>query len=175
MSLIDTYAVETLPPFGHTTFTIHKSQPSNDRRALLSPDAATCKDCTEETLDPANRRFCYPFTNCTNCGPRFTIIQDVPYDRPKTTMRVFPMCPLCLHEYEDEEDRRYHAQPNACAVCGPHVSLLNRTGQPIVCEDAIQETAQLLAQGAVVTIKGLGGYHLACLDGGGYRGRTSPV
>ncbi len=157
---------EPLPLRHETTFLIVHSEAGEERRALISPDAATCEDCLRELFDPADRRYRYPFINCTNCGPRFTIIQDVPYDRDKTTMHVFPMCPSCQREYEDPLNRRFHAQPNACPVCGPHVSLLsigeNGTMQPVACQDPITQTAQLLATGTIVAVKGLGGYHLAC-------------
>jgi hydrogenase maturation protein HypF len=157
---------ESLPLRHETHFLIGQSEAGAQRRALISPDAATCDDCLRELFDPADRRYRYPFINCTNCGPRFTIIQDVPYDRDKTTMRVFPMCPSCQREYEDPLNRRFHAQPNACPICGPHVALLSRgangTTHPLVCEDSITQTAQLLAAGTIVAVKGLGGYHLSC-------------
>src|SRR5690349_5480199 len=112
---------ERIPLCHETSFRIVHSETGAERHALISPDAAICDDCLRELFDPADRRYHYPFINCTNCGPRFTIIQDVPYDRGKTTMLVFPMCPDCQREYEDPLNRRFHAQPNACPVCGPHV------------------------------------------------------
>src|SRR6266568_1106625 len=166
LSRIDTIASEHIPPCHETTFVIVHSQEGSERHALISPDTFICDDCLRELFDPADRRYHYPFINCTNCGPRFTIIQDVPYDRDKTTMRVFPMCPLCQREYEDPLNRRFHAQPNACPVCGPHVSLLSRREDgsmyPATGQDPITQAAQLLAAGTIMAVKGLGGYHLAC-------------
>src|SRR5262249_40318270 len=118
---IDSVVAEVAPPQGATAFVIAHSQVGMERRALISPDTATCDDCLRELFDPADRRYRYPFINCTNCGPRFTIVQDVPYDRDKTTMQIFPMCASCQAEYDDPADRRFHAQPNACPVCGPIV------------------------------------------------------
>jgi hydrogenase maturation protein HypF len=166
LASIASLASERIPLRHDTNFRIVHSETGTERHALISPDAATCNDCLRELFNPADRRYHYPFINCTNCGPRFTIIQDVPYDRDKTTMRVFPMCPACQREYEDPLNRRFHAQPNACPVCGPRVSLLTRgtggTIQPIACQDPISETARLLAAGTIMAVKGLGGYHLAC-------------
>src|SRR6266704_1405637 len=125
--------------------------------SLVTELITPCHDCLRELFDPRDRRYLYPFTNCTNCGPRFTIIQDVPYDRDKTTMRVFPMCPSCRREYEDPLNRRFHAQPNACPVCGPHVALLSigedGAMHPVVCQDPIIQAAQLLATGTIVAVK----------------------
>jgi hydrogenase maturation protein HypF len=143
-------------------FTIAKSRPVLSRSTLIAPDVCTCADCLRELLDPQNRRFRYPFINCTNCGPRYTIIKDIPYDRDKTTMSGFTMCPECLCEYEDPLDRRFHAQPNACPRCGPQVWLEDARGEVIGSRDAaVRKVVQLLASGAVVAIKGLGGFHLA--------------
>lgn len=164
LARIDTLTVEALPLRHETTFVITQSQAGAERHALISPDAATCEDCVRELFDPADLRYHYPFINCTNCGPRFTIVQDVPYDRAKTTMRAFPMCSTCREEYSNPLNRRFHAQPNACPVCGPHVSFVDWTGhssdeQP---GEAIPTAAQRLASGYILAIKGLGGYHLAC-------------
>ncbi len=166
LARIVSLTVETIPLRHEATFVILHSESGQERRALISPDTAACDECLHELFDSANRRYWYPFTNCTNCGPRFTIIQDVPYDRDKTTMRVFAMCPACQQEFENPLNRRFHAQPNACPICGPQVSLLtkNEAGQFCATEShgVIVQTAQFLAQGAIVAVKGLGGYHLAC-------------
>jgi hydrogenase maturation protein HypF len=146
------------------TFRIEESREGARRRALISPDVATCGECLAEIFDPTDRRHRYPFTNCTNCGPRFTITRSVPYDRAMTTMAHFEMCPECQHEYDDPSDRRFHAQPNACPVCGPRMRLLDRFGHELhgKPEDPILRAARMLRGRAVVAIKGLGGYHLAC-------------
>lgn len=161
-AFVDHVEVKELKPSGERAFFIRKSQRSEQRQALISPDIATCEDCLRELYDPKDRRYRYPFINCTNCGPRFTIVRDIPYDRPNTTMASFEMCPDCLHEYHNPEDRRFHAQPNACPVCGPQVSLLDREGRPLEVRDPIEEAIRLLKEGKVLAVKGLGGYHLAC-------------
>ena len=159
LARIDTITTELIPPRHETDFSIAYSQKGAERQALISPDCAICEDCLRELFDPADRRYRYAFINCTNCGPRFTIVQDVPYDREKTTMQVFPMCPVCKAEYDDPLNRRFHAQPNACPVCGPQMSI---SGDPDNTDDPISVASQQLAQGAIFAIKGLGGYHLAC-------------
>ena len=142
-------------------FSIISSKGGTRVSTLISPDMAVCEDCVREMQNPQDRRCCYPFINCTNCGPRYTIIDDIPYDRVHTSMKVFPMCPECEAEYNDPGNRRFHAQPNACPVCGPHVSLLDRKGNPVKSDDPVRKTAQLLKAGHILAIKGLGGFHLA--------------
>jgi hydrogenase maturation protein HypF len=154
-----------LPPAGSTSFRIRASEADAAQRPEVTPDAATCADCLRELFDPTDRRYRYPFTNCTNCGPRYSIIRDVPYDRPQTTMAVFEMCPACAREYHDPADRRFHAQPNACPACGPQLRLIrcgSTTDTAVAPSDAVRETAALLRDGAIVAVKGIGGYHLAC-------------
>ena len=153
-----------LAALGERGFRIEESREGVRRRALVSPDVATCEDCLREVFDPADRRYRYPFTNCTNCGPRFTITRTVPYDRSTTTMSRFEMCPECQREYDDPADRRFHAQPNACPACGPRVRLLDRFGHELRAkpDDPILRTTRMLQGRAIVAIKGLGGYHLAC-------------
>ncbi len=162
MARVDSIAAKIIPARQETGFKIVHSHSGGEKHALISPDTATCPDCLRELFDPADRRYRYPFINCTNCGPRFTIVQDVPYDREKTTMRPFPMCPACQAEYENPLDRRFHAQPNACPVCGPQVRLMDKTGQPLEVAGPIEAAARQLAGGTILAIKGLGGYHLAC-------------
>ena len=164
LAVVESVGWQTLATLGDREFRIEESREGDRRRALVSPDVATCEDCLAELLDPADRRHRYPFTNCTNCGPRFTITRSVPYDRAKTTMSGFAMCPECRREYDDPSDRRFHAQPNACPSCGPRVRLLDRFGHELRVRpgDPISRTAQMLRGRAVVAIKGLGGYHLAC-------------
>ncbi|MGD9310708.1 MAG: carbamoyltransferase HypF [Desulfosarcina sp.] len=146
---------------GFTTFSIVKSRGSASRTTLISPDVRVCDDCLTEMRDPSDRRYGYPFINCTNCGPRYTIIDDIPYDRPKTSMRHFTMCPQCQAEYDDPNDRRFHAQPNACPTCGPRVTLCNAQGKTLDADNPIDEAADRLRAGRIVAVKGLGGFHLA--------------
>jgi hydrogenase maturation protein HypF len=159
-------------PAAGDSFVILESQADPDAYQLVSPDISTCADCRRELLDPEDRRHGYPFTNCTNCGPRFTIIEDLPYDRERTTMRHFPLCPACRREYEDPLDRRFHAEPNACPVCGPRVRLLRIDEGGEAAEVAagaegdpaapVRTAAGLLRAGEILAVKGLGGFHLAC-------------
>jgi hydrogenase maturation protein HypF len=154
-----TRQLETVKSFAE--FSIVKSQGESEISTLISPDVSICDDCRTELFDAGDRRYHYPFINCTNCGPRYTIIDDIPYDRPKTSMRHFKMCAACQAEYDDPVNRRFHAQPNACAECGPRVALFDNLKNEIHSEDCILETARLLKEGYVLAIKGLGGYHLA--------------
>jgi len=156
--------LEEVPSAKKTTrrFVIEKSRSAHLRFVPISPDISTCHQCVEELLDEDDLRFGYPFINCTNCGPRFTIIKETPYDRDKTTMKPFKMCRACAAEYSDPANRRFHAQPNACPVCGPQVFLLDNRGKPIPCSVPIARCAELLRGGRIVAIKGLGGFHVAC-------------
>ena len=149
-------------PADYTSFKIRHSIAEEGKYQLVSPDIATCPACLREIFSPEDRRYHYPFTNCTNCGPRFTIIEGVPYDRPKTTMRSFQMCPDCQAEYDNPLDRRFHAQPNACSKCGPRLELLDAKGNRVETSDAIAAASQLLRDGKILAIKGLGGFLLAC-------------
>jgi len=164
LAVVETVTWQAQPVRLQTGFRIEESRRGSQRDALVSPDSATCPECLVELFASSDRRYRYPFINCTNCGPRFTITRSVPYDRSMTTMAAFTMCSTCRREYNDPGDRRFHAQPNACPVCGPQVRLVDRTGQRIDIDggDVISHLAHLLLRGAVVAIKGLGGYHLAC-------------
>ena len=154
-------SVHSQPVAGYTDFTIVHSTGQAERSALISPDMAVCGDCLAELFDPSDRRFRYPFINCTNCGPRYTIIADVPYDRPATSMKHFAMCRQCQAEYDDPMNRRFHAQPNACPVCGPCLSLHDGRRQAMDVPDIIDRTVELLREGKILAVKGLGGFHLA--------------
>jgi hydrogenase maturation protein HypF len=160
-ALIEGIRARETSPFAAGAFDISPSSHNGDRNTLISPDLATCDDCLRELFDPGDRRFRYPFINCTNCGPRFTIISDMPYDRPLTTMAAFRMCEECEREYGDPSDRRFHAQPNACPRCGPRLWLSDAKGEEIE-GDAVMEAASRLKEGKIVAVKGLGGFHLAC-------------
>lgn len=175
LAVIDSVSCRDMPVGGYTNFEIKESRQTSEMLAPITPDTATCPDCRRELLDPGNRRFRYPFINCTNCGPRFTIITGVPYDRPNTTMQDFTMCPDCLAEYRNPGDRRFYAQPNACPVCGPRLRLTDakgrepglhgitrNKGQKCMAGDLIGAAQALLLAGEILAIKGLGGYHLAC-------------
>lgn len=144
----------------HSTFQILTSSHTGTRTVMVPPDLDLCKECLAELFTPGNRRYLYPFINCTNCGPRYTIIKGLPYDRPATSMKSFPLCPECALEYENPLDRRFHAQPNACPICGPKLSLCDTQGR-IIAGDPLVQTQTMLSQGKIVAIKGIGGFHLA--------------
>ena len=160
-SRVDSVSVSGLALVGEKVFSINKSGGRAPASAIIPSDLALCADCRGELLDPSDRRYLYPFTNCTNCGPRYTIVKTVPYDRPATTMAGFKMCPACLREYGDPLDRRFHAQPNACPVCGPSVTL-EAGGRIVRGQAALEKTAELLLSGKVGALQSLGGFHLAC-------------
>lgn len=163
LASVDSVVEEVLADAGYAGFEIRESRTGPDAFVLVPPDVGTCVNCFADFEDPENRRFGYPFTNCTHCGPRYTIIRDVPYDRAFTTMAEFPMCGACEAEYRDPASRRFHAEPNACPECGPWVELWDREWRLSERGEAIAATQQLLEQGQIVAIKGLGGFHLACL------------
>ena len=162
LAQIDEITVERRPANGFTGFEIVGSIALESAFQPISPDVSICPDCLRELFDPDDRRYRYPFINCTNCGPRFTIIKDIPYDRPKTTMASFDMCPDCLAEYSNPLDRRFHAQPVACPTCGPQVWLETKSDGELFRDEALSEARRLLLAGKIVAIKGLGGFHLAC-------------
>jgi len=161
LARIDSVGLESLAPLGDATFRIIASEVHGRVSTGIPADAATCSDCLQELLDPVDRRYRYPFLNCTNCGPRFTITRRIPYDRPQTSMAVFPMCSECRAEYEDPLNRRFHAQPNACWRCGPRVWLESPDGSMIQSADPVTETIERLIRGEILAIKGIGGFHLA--------------
>lgn len=173
---IEHIAVTVTPVIGSKGFSIIESQGNQGAHTLVSPDLSICEDCLRELFDPNDHRYRYPFINCTNCGPRFTIIQDVPYDRPLTTMAPFALCPECEREYHSPDNRRFHAQPNACPICGPQLEFhwsneqipdalarfFDRDPSPLHGEAALRQAQQVLIHGGIVAIKGIGGFHLAC-------------
>lgn len=163
LARIDTMEIIDGTPAGFKAFSILQSEKSDEKRALLSPDIAVCENCLREMQDPANRRYGYPFINCSDCGPRYSIIETLPYDRPNTSMRFFAMCRQCEKEYANPLDRRFHTQPISCSACGPTLSLLDG-GQNLLCEgtEAIATAAEALLEGKIVAVKGLGGFHLLC-------------
>jgi len=161
LARITEVAIRELPCSGDHGFQILPSRAGQPIRTMISPDVAICDACLRELLDPADRRYLYPFINCTNCGPRFTIVRDIPYDRARTSMSVFPMCAACQVEYGDPRNRRFHAQPNACWDCGPRLDLWDAGGQQVQAADPVGAAAMRVQRGEIVAIKGLGGFHLA--------------
>jgi hydrogenase maturation protein HypF len=163
LAVLSTLGRVTEQPCGLQGFDILPSRSGGSRpAALIPPDIATCPACLAELRDPTNRRHGYPFLNCTGCGPRYTIVDSLPYDRPGTSMRVFPLCEDCRREYEDPVDRRFHAQPTACPVCGPRLRLLESNGDECATDDPLREAMARLVRGAILAVKGLGGFHLSC-------------
>jgi len=161
LSVITSLEHSFLDPAGYDKFEIKESEENDETAAFILPDIAVCDDCLKEMNDPKNRRYRYPFINCTNCGPRFSIIEALPYDRPNTSMKIFKMCDECRKEYEDPMNRRFHAQPVACPNCGPHIFLWDENGNIIAeKEDALLHTAELIRNGKIVALKGLGGFQL---------------
>ncbi len=162
-AVLQSIAAEWLPPRGHAGFAIQHSAVRSGKSAVVLPDLATCGECRSELFDPGNRRFHYPFTNCTHCGPRFSIVLGLPYDRPATTMRGFTMCPACRAEYEEPTSRRFHAQPNACPECGPQLASTNRAGERRAERAAaLADAAAAIERGEIVAAKGIGGFQLLC-------------
>ena len=159
ISIVENYQDDKV----YKDFSISKSR-KGKASAVVLPDACICNDCIDDITDKNNRRYGYAFTNCTNCGPRFSIIKQIPYDRKSTSMSVFPMCKQCEKEYQNPIDRRFHAQPNACPDCGPQLQLTDATGENVATNNIIEKTASLLKQGKIIAIKGIGGFHLACLS-----------
>lgn len=160
LSKIMSIQSESQDPAGYLNFTIRHSLAGADPTVLVAPDTATCPDCVRELFDPEDRRYRYPFINCTNCGPRYTILRSVPYDRPNTSMASFQMCELCQAEYDDPSNRRFHAQPNACHECGPALKLVKK-GVASFKDDVIAESIEIIKEGKILAVKGLGGFHLA--------------
>lgn len=160
-AIIVSFEYSFLDPVGYNSFEIRESKSDGEISALILPDISICDDCLNEMFDPNNRRYLYPFINCTNCGPRFSIIEKIPYDRPNTSMKIFEMCDDCKKEYLNPLDRRFHAQPIACPKCGPHLELWDRSGKTIAMRnEALKETAKLIRDGKIIALKGLGGFQL---------------
>lgn len=162
-AVVRSVSVEWLPPAGYPAFEIRRSHGAGEKVVSVLPDVATCRDCLRELRDPSDRRYRYPFLNCTSCGPRFTIVRALPYDRPNTTMERFALCPDCRREYGDPRDRRFHAQPTACPACGPRLALWSPAAETLARDDeALRAASRALLEGLVVAVKGLGGFHLCC-------------
>lgn len=160
ISFIQSLESAFLDPVGFASFDIRESS-GGEKTVVVLPDIATCPECLADIADPKNRRYRYPFTNCTNCGPRYTIIESLPYDRPSTTMKKFAMCPECEREYKDPRNRRFHAQPNACPACGPHLALWDSDGKQLAqTDEALLRAAAEIRAGKIVAVKGIGGFHL---------------
>jgi hydrogenase maturation protein HypF len=168
LARVDAVVSHPVPALGGSGFEVRISELTGARVAQVSPDTATCTDCLRELHDPTDRRFGYPFLNCTNCGPRFTIVLSVPYDRARTSMAPFPMCADCEKEYQDPSNRRFHAEPVCCPACGPELQILDAPGDPVAV------AADLLQSGGVIALKGLGGYHLARRCAAASTGSTGP-
>ncbi len=162
LARIERISAEEQPTRHYTVFAIEPSEARDDKDICVAADVATCPDCLREFNDVHDRRYHYPFLNCTNCGPRFTIVRAVPYDRERTTMAGFPMCTACEAEYANPGDRRFHAQPTVCARCGPKLWVADSQGNEILVDDPVAWAALRLQEGRIVAVKGLGGYHLAC-------------
>jgi len=167
LARIDSLTWECQQPRGASSFRIEPSEADAAGSIFVSPDVCTCADCLGDLFDPLDRRYGYPFLNCTNCGPRLTIITGAPYDRPRTTMAAFPLCAACREEYDDPSNRRFHAQPTCCPACGPQLQLRDASGQRIEGEDPLAGFASALRGGRIGALKGLGGYHLVCVAGEG--------
>ena len=160
-AIIQSLEFSFLDAVGYQNFEIRRSDHNGSKTAFILPDAAPCPHCLLEIFQSSNRRHRYPFTNCTNCGPRFTIVEELPYDRPNTSMKKFKMCALCEREYNDPSDRRFHAQPNACPSCGPHLELWDSGGNVTVTHnEALHHAAEEIRSGKIVALKGVGGFQL---------------
>ena len=159
---IEQFSITDILQAGETGFVVHPSERALEKTVHIPADVCVCDECVSEMFDSNNRRYCHPFINCVNCGARFTIIRDIPYDRKQTTMQRFKMCPTCNAEYHDITYRRYHTQPNCCPACGPHFELLNKKGKKVTSQNPIADAVQRLKRGEIIAIKGIGGFHLVC-------------
>jgi len=162
LSKIDEVFIENREVENYKDFKICPSEREENAMTYISPDIGVCEDCLRDIRNSENKRYRYAFTNCTNCGPRFSIIKKLPYDRPYTTMDEFEMCSECSNEYKDPLNRRFHAQPNACSKCGPKIELINNNGEILNISEPIKETVNLIKKGNIIAIKGIGGFHLCC-------------